>query len=171
MKVELIDELLKGCTTQEDVFGENGIFKELVKAISERALQSELTTHLGYKKHEIKGKNSGNSRNGASTKTVKGEFGETEISVPRDRAGTFEPRFIPKGERLTIGEIYHLNIKSGIRFAVDSNKSFFPISFNTDRQNNMIAIAVRCSDSNNWNGRDNFWRSWGSNYGANCSFN
>jgi len=98
MKVELIDELLKGCTTQEDVFGENGIFKELVKAISERALQSELTTHLGYKKHEPKGKNSGNSRNGASTKTVKGEFGETEISVPRDRAGTFEPRFIPKGE-------------------------------------------------------------------------
>ena len=98
MKVELIDELLKGCTTQEDVFGENGIFKELVKAISERALQSELTTHLGYKKHEIKGKNSGNSRNGASIKTLKGEFGETQISVPRDRAGTFEPRFIPKGE-------------------------------------------------------------------------
>ena len=98
MKVELIDELLKGCTTQEDVFGENGIFKELVKAISERALQSELTTHLGYKKHEAKGKNSGNSRNGTSAKTVKGEFGETEISVPRDRSGTFEPRFIPKGE-------------------------------------------------------------------------
>ena len=98
MKVELIDELLKGCTTQEDVFGENGIFKELVKAISERALQSELTTHLGYKKHEAKGKNSGNSRNGVSTKIIKGEFGETEISVPRDRAGTFEPRFIPKGE-------------------------------------------------------------------------
>ena len=98
MKVELIDELLKGCTTQEDVFGENGVFKKLVKAISERALQSELTTHLGYEKHEVKGKNSGNSRNGASSKTVKGEFGEAEIAIPRDRAGTFEPRFIPKGE-------------------------------------------------------------------------
>lgn len=98
MKVEVIDELLKGCTTQEDVFGENGVFKKLVKAISERALQSELTTHLGYEKHEVKGKNSGNSRNGASSKTVKGEFGEAEIAIPRDRAGTFEPRFIPKGE-------------------------------------------------------------------------
>ncbi len=98
MKTELIDELLKGCKTQEDVFGENGVFKQLVKAISERALQAELTTHLGYEKHEIKGKNSGNSRNGASTKRVKGEFGEAEIAIPRDRAGTFEPQFIPKGE-------------------------------------------------------------------------
>ena len=96
MKVELIDELLKGCKTQEDVFGEGGIFKQLVKAISERAMQAELTTHLGYEKHEIKGKNSGNSRNGTSSKTVKGEFGEAEIAIPRDRAGTFEPRFIPK---------------------------------------------------------------------------
>jgi putative transposase len=98
MKVELIDELLKGCKTQEDVFGENGVFKQLVKALSERALQSELTTHLGYEKHEIKGKNSGNSRNGTSVKTLKGEFGETEIAIPRDRTGTFDPRFIPKGE-------------------------------------------------------------------------
>jgi putative transposase len=98
MKVELIDELLKGCATQEDVFGEGGIFKQLVKAISERALQAELTTHLGYEKHEIKGRNSGNSRNGASSKIVKGEFGEAAITIPRDRAGTFEPRFISKGE-------------------------------------------------------------------------
>jgi transposase-like protein len=99
MKVELIDELLKGCKTQEDVFGENGVFKKLVKAISERALQTELTNHLGYEKHEAKGKNSGNSRNGTSSKVIKGEFGETEISIPRDRAGSFEPRFIPKGEK------------------------------------------------------------------------
>ena len=98
MKVEILDELLKGCKTQEDVFGDNGVFKQLVKAISERVLQTELTTHLGYEKHEIKGKNSGNSRNGTSAKTIKGEFGEAEISIPRDRAGTFDPRFIPKGE-------------------------------------------------------------------------
>jgi putative transposase len=98
MKAEMIDELLKGCKTQEDVFGENGIFKQLVKAISERALQAELTSHLGYEKHEIKGKNSGNSRNGTSSKTIKGEFGQAEIAIPRDRAGTFEPQFISKGE-------------------------------------------------------------------------
>lgn len=98
MKKEMIDELLKGCKTQEDVFGEHGIFKQLVKAISERALQSELTTHLGYEKHEVKGHNSGNSRNGTSTKVVKGEFGQTEIAIPRDRSGTFEPQFIQKGQ-------------------------------------------------------------------------
>jgi len=98
MKVEIIDELLKDCKTQEDVFGENGIFKQLVKALAERALQAELTTHLGYEKHEIKGNNSGNSRNGTSSKVVKGEFGQAEIAIPRDRIGTFEPQFIPKGQ-------------------------------------------------------------------------
>lgn len=98
INVEIIDELLKNCKTQKDVFGEGGIFKELVKALSERALQAELTTHLGYEKHEFKGNNSGNSCNGTSTKTVKGDFGQTEVSVPRDRAGTFEPQFIQKGQ-------------------------------------------------------------------------
>jgi putative transposase len=98
MKVEMIDELLKGCKTQEDIFGENGVFKQLVKALTERALQSELTSHLGYEKHEIKGKNSGNSRNGTSVKTVKGENGEIELAIPRDRSGTFEPQLISKGQ-------------------------------------------------------------------------
>ncbi len=98
MKAEVLDELLKGCKTQEDIFGENGLVKEFVKALSERALQAELTTHLGYAKHDIKGKNSGNSRNGTRSKIIKGEFGTTEIEVPRDRCGTFEPQFIPKGQ-------------------------------------------------------------------------
>ena len=98
MKVEMIDELLKDCKTSEDIFGEGGLVKQFVKALTERALQAELTTHLGYEKHEIKGKNSGNSRNGTSTKIVKGEFGQTEIVIPRDRTGTFEPQLIQKGQ-------------------------------------------------------------------------
>ena len=69
-----------------------------VRAISERALKAELSSHLGYEKHEAKGKNSGNSRNGSSQKTITGEFGETAITIPRDRSGTFEPQFIPKGQ-------------------------------------------------------------------------
>jgi len=60
MKVELLDELLKDCKTSDDIFGENGLVKQFVKALSERALQAELTTHLGYEKHEIKGNNRGN---------------------------------------------------------------------------------------------------------------
>ena len=98
MKAEILDDLLKNCKTQEDIFGENGVMKQIVKALAERVLQTELTTHLGYEKHESKGKNSGNSRNGTSSKVVKGEFGQTEIEIPRDRAGSFEPKFIPKGQ-------------------------------------------------------------------------
>ncbi len=98
IKTEILEELLKGCKTQSDVFGEGGVFKELVKSLSERVLQAELTDHLGYDKHDVKGNNSGNSRNGTSSKIIKGEFGETEIAIPRDRAGSFEPQFIPKGQ-------------------------------------------------------------------------
>ncbi len=98
MKVEVIDALLKDYKTSDDIFGENGLVKQFVKAVTERALQAELSTHLGYEKHEIKGNNSGNSRNGTSSKIVKGEFGEAEISIPRDRTGTFEPQLIPKGQ-------------------------------------------------------------------------
>jgi putative transposase len=98
MKAEILDELLKDCKTQADIFGENGLVKQFVKALSERALQAELTDHLGYEKHEVKGYNSGNSRNGVSSKTIKGEFGEAAIDIPRDRNGSFEPQFIPKGQ-------------------------------------------------------------------------
>ena len=98
MKEELLDDLLKNCKTSEDIFGQNGLIKQFVKAISERALKAELSSHLGYEKHEAKGKNSGNSRNGSSQKTITGEFGETAITIPRDRSGTFEPQFIPKGQ-------------------------------------------------------------------------
>lgn len=98
MKVEMLDELLKDCKNSNDVFGENGLVKQFVKALSERVLQAELTTHLGYEKHDIKGNNSGNSRNGSSAKTIKGEFGQAELAIPRDRAGTFEPQFLQKGQ-------------------------------------------------------------------------
>lgn len=98
MSNELIDELIKDCKTQEDLFGEKGIVKEFVKRISERALKGELTHHLGYEQNAVEGNNSGNSRNGFSTKTIKGEFGEAEIQVPRDRNGNFEPKFIGKNQ-------------------------------------------------------------------------
>ena len=61
-------------------------------------MQAELTHHLGYEKHSPEGKNSGNSRNGKSRKTLKGEFGTLPIEVPRDRQATFEPKIVPKGQ-------------------------------------------------------------------------
>ena len=96
IKTELIDELLKDYQKPEDIIGENGLLKRFVKAVLERALNAELTHHLGYEKHDPAGNNSGNSRNGTSGKTVKGDFGQLELEVPRDRASTFEPQILPK---------------------------------------------------------------------------
>ena len=93
---ELIDELLKGYRKPEDLIGENGLLKRLTKAVLERALAAELTGHLGYEKHDPAGYKSGNSRNGASSKTVKGEFGEIQVETPRDRNGTFSPQILGK---------------------------------------------------------------------------
>jgi putative transposase len=78
--------------------GENGLLKQLTKALVERAMEAELTTHLGYEKHDPVGYGSGNSRNGQSRKKLRGEFGEIEITVPRDRNASFEPQIVPKGE-------------------------------------------------------------------------
>jgi putative transposase len=93
---ELIDKLLADCKRPEQIIGENGLLKQLTKAILERAMQAELSDHLGYDKHDPAGYNSGNSRNGKTRKKVKGEFGEIEVETPRDRDGSFEPKILPK---------------------------------------------------------------------------
>jgi len=98
IREELLDELVQGYQSPEEILGENGLLKHLTKAILERCLRGELTHHLGYAKHEVKGRHSGNSRNGNSQKTVTGELGEIPIKVPRDRKGTFEPQILPKGQ-------------------------------------------------------------------------
>ena len=98
MDQELIDKLLSDYEKPEDLIGENGLLKQLTKALVERALHAELTTHLGYEKHSAEGQHSGNSRNGTSAKRLKGEFGTLEIAVPRDRQSSFEPKLVPKGQ-------------------------------------------------------------------------
>ena len=95
---ELIDNLLKDYKKPEEITGENGLLKQLTKAVLERAMQAEMSEHLGYEKHDPAGRNTGNSRNGKSSKTLKGEFGTLPIEVPRDRDSSFEPKIIPKWE-------------------------------------------------------------------------
>jgi transposase-like protein len=96
--LELLDQLLSNYRKPEDLTGEDGLFKQLKKALIERALGAELSEHLGYEKGDPAGRRSGNSRNGTSSKTLLTEDGEVGISVPRDRAGTFEPRLVAKGQ-------------------------------------------------------------------------
>jgi putative transposase len=99
IKDELIDELLKDYRGPEDILGEHGILKELTRKILERALQAEMTHHLGYGKYAPEGRNTGNSRNGKTKKTLIGEAGELPIETPRDREGSFEPVIVRKGQK------------------------------------------------------------------------
>jgi putative transposase len=95
---ELLDQLLVNYSKPEDLLGDEGLFKQLKKALIERALGAEMTEHLGYEKGDPSGRGSGNNRNGVSSKTVLTGEGELEIAVPRDRCGSFEPQLIPKGQ-------------------------------------------------------------------------
>lgn len=93
---EVLDGLLADYKKPEDLIGENGLLKQLTKALVERALQAEMAEHLGHGRHEPVANPAGNTRNGKSVKTLKGEFGELPIEVPRDRHGSFEPQIVPK---------------------------------------------------------------------------
>ncbi|WP_286241209.1 IS256 family transposase [Neptuniibacter halophilus] len=96
---ELIAQLLEGCSSPDDILGEDGLLKQLTKKVAERVLDVEMNEHLGYAKNEPSGKNSGNSRNGKSRKSVRSIHGDIELEVPRDRNGTFEPMLVRKGEK------------------------------------------------------------------------
>jgi len=96
---ELLDELVEECKTPEDLLGENGVLKQLTKGVVERMLQAEMTDHLGYEKSDPAGKNTGNSRNGISPKSILTDQGEIPIDVPRDRTAEFEPKIVPKRQR------------------------------------------------------------------------
>lgn len=96
--------LLDGVMDQVDagglrLTGEGGFLPELIKAVLERGLEVERSEHLGYEKGDPAGRGSPNSRNGSTPKTLVTEVGDIALDVPRDRAGTFEPRLVPKGTR------------------------------------------------------------------------
>ena len=96
IKDEVLDELLRGYSSADDLLGEDGLFKELKKRLLERALGAELSDHLGYEKGDPAGRGSGNSRNGHYRKKVRTSAGEAEVEVPRDRKGEYEPQVLKK---------------------------------------------------------------------------
>jgi transposase-like protein len=95
---ELLDELLNGYGNPEDLLGEGGILKQQTKALVERCLEAEMQTHLEEQRRQTDSGKSSNRRNGHSQKTIKGEFGEAEIAIPRDRDSEFEPILVKKGQ-------------------------------------------------------------------------
>jgi putative transposase len=100
IRKEILDELIRDYKNPEDLLGENGLLKQLTKALLERAMNAELTHELGFEKNDkATVKENGNRRNGTSAKTVKSKHGEIELDIPRDRSSEFEPQIIRKHQR------------------------------------------------------------------------
>lgn len=94
--ISKIEEKLKNVKTLSDLTGPGGVFQEMFKGTIERILRAEQEAHLGYEPYQKQDKGQKNSRNGYSKKTLKTASGPLEIEVPRDRAGSFEPKFVKK---------------------------------------------------------------------------
>ncbi|GAA5037612.1 IS256 family transposase [Microbacterium fluvii] len=97
---ELAERLVATATAEGvELTGPNGLLTGLTRQVLQSALEAELANHLGYDRYAVDGRGSGNSRNGTTPKTVRTEIGEVTVQVPRDRAGTFEPRIVAKHQR------------------------------------------------------------------------
>lgn len=109
---EVIDQVMAGVDSGGlQLLGPDGVLAELTKRLLERAMDEELTDHLGYERGDAGGHGSGNNRNGTSAKTVLTEVGTVDLAVPRDRNGTFDPKIVPKHARRLDGfnaNIVHL---------------------------------------------------------------
>ncbi|GAA3996544.1 hypothetical protein GCM10022384_49690 [Streptomyces marokkonensis] len=104
MDDRLIDELVGRAQAEGlQLTGEGGLLQQLTKRLLESALEGEITDHLGYDKQDPAGKNGGNSRNGTRAKTILTDVGPVEITVPRDREGSFEPRIVKKRQKRLSG--------------------------------------------------------------------
>lgn len=101
---ELAQQLLAQAREQGiDLVGPDGLLNRLTKNVLETALEAEMDEHLGYEKHDVSGRGSGNSRNGTRTKTVLTEIGPVEIEVPRNTGSTFDPQIVRKRQRRLTG--------------------------------------------------------------------
>lgn len=99
----LLDHVIANYKNPADLIGENGMLKQLTKAVIEAALQAEMNKHLGHAHYGAVANASGNVRNGQSAKTLTGDFGEIQIAVPRDRDASFSPQLIAKHQRRVPG--------------------------------------------------------------------
>src|SRR3954447_5603799 len=96
---EVIDELLAGASSEEEIVGPGGLLAQLTKRLVERAMEVELTEHLGYEPHAEPVGGAGNTRNGTTAKTLQTEHGPVAIETPRDRNGSCEPQMVRKRQR------------------------------------------------------------------------
>lgn len=103
IKNEILDELMKSVKNPDDLLGEGGLLRQLTARLVEKALQAELTSHLGYDAGQARPEGASNGRNGYTSKTLLTDQGEVTVDVPRDREGSFEPQLVRKRERRLTG--------------------------------------------------------------------
>ena len=96
---DVVDELLAGARTEEEIVGPGGLLSQLTKRLVERAMEVELTDHVGYEPHQEPPGGTGNTRNGSTPKRLICEHGEVAIDAPRDRDGSFAPKIVRKRQR------------------------------------------------------------------------
>ena len=99
----LLDHVMANYKKAADLIGENGMLKQLTQAVFEAALNAEMAQHLGHTRHGTVVNDTGNVRNGQSAKTISGDFGQVEITIPRDRDASFAPQLLPKHQRRVPG--------------------------------------------------------------------
>jgi putative transposase len=127
------------------------LFQTLVKDTLEAFLELEMEEHLGYSKHDPEGRGSGNSRNGATSKTVRGDFGQVEIESPRDRNSSFEPKIVAK-RQTSVGNFSEAVISlytRGLTTRETSNMS----KTSTEWRSHRNLCPARPPSSRLWNGR------------------
>jgi len=142
VKQETIKSLLGEIKTGADLFGQNGLLKQLTKQLVEGVLDAEMSHYLGYEKHETAGNNSGNSRNGKTPKCVKTDNGELAIEVPRDRNGEFEPKLIKKRERRLTGLDDQVLALYGRGMTVRDIESFLEELYGTSVSRDLISTIT-----------------------------
>jgi Transposase, Mutator family len=115
---DVVDELLSGASTEQEIVGPGGLLSQLTKRLVERALEVEITGHVGYGRHQEPPGGAGNTRNGSTAKRLITEHGEVPIDTPRDRDGSFSPKIVKKRQRRLRG----LTTRSSRSIAVDCRR-------------------------------------------------
>lgn len=152
IRQEIVDELLAGYEKPADLVGPDGLLKELFGRLLETATAGELTAHLGYERHAVGGRGSGNSRNGTTSKTLLTEHGPVKVELPRDRAGTFRPGLVPKGDRRFDGFDERIIALYGGGLSLEQIQEFFKAAYSTEMSRDQLStvIATVLEDVREW---------------------
>lgn len=153
---KLIDQLLAQAGDPSEILADGGRVQQLSARLIERALEAEMTDHLGYEKHALEGRGTGNSRNGHAPKRVLTETGPLDVRVPRDREGSFEPQIVPKRQRCLEGFDRHVIALCASGMTTRQIQSHLEEMYGTEISPSLISRVTDAvlDDARAWQSRD-----------------